>query len=68
MRNAIAVLLAATLVAGLACSAGAVAVPGDVAPDFTKNQLDYPAFGQTTPRSLSDYLGQVVVIFELGYN
>lgn len=68
MRTITSLFSAAALLAGLAASAGAVALPGDPAPDFTKNQLDSPSFGLTTPRSLSDYRGQVVVIFELGYN
>lgn len=67
MRRALIVLIAAFVAALGARDAGAIAGPGDVAPDFTKDQLDYPVMGQTTPTSLSDYLGQVVLIFELGY-
>ena len=54
----------------LACatSAHAAVQEGQPAPNFTKQQLDFPTFGQTTPRSLSDYLGKVVVLFVLGYN
>ena len=58
------VLLAAALTAPAAM---AVVVPGDVAPDFTKNQLDFPLMGQVTPRSLADYSGKVIVFFLLGY-
>lgn len=56
------------LAACLAGPAGAIVNPGDQAPNFTKNQLDYPSFGQVTPRSLTDYSGKVIVFFLLGYN
>lgn len=61
-------LPAVALALGL-CAAPAAAVvhPGDTAPDFTKDRLDYPALGQVTPVSLSDYAGKVVVLFVLGY-
>ena len=61
-------LLAGAILSTSAASAWAVAMPGQPAPNFTKNELDSPAFGQTTPRSLTDYRGKVVVLFELGYN
>ena len=60
-------IAALVLVAGLARPAGAIVVPGDPAPNFTKSQLDYPSEGQTTPRSLADYSGKVIVFFLLGY-
>lgn len=60
-------IAALVLVAGLARPAGAIVSPGDPAPNFTKNQLDYPSLGQTTPRSLADYSGKVIVFFLLGY-
>jgi hypothetical protein len=59
---------ALALVACLAAPAAATVVPGDVAPNFTKNQLDYPSLGQVTPRTLADYAGKVIVFFLLGYN
>ena len=64
------VVTAAAFVAALALASPARAIvhPGDVAPDFTKNQLDSPGFGQVTPRSLADYAGKVIVFFLLGYN
>lgn len=52
----------------LAGPAAAIVSPGDQAPDFTKNELDSPAFGQVTPRSLADYAGKVIVFFLLGYS
>ena len=39
------------------------AQPGTPAPAFTK-----PELFTNTPRSLSDYAGKVLFIFELGYN
>jgi len=51
----------------LAAPAAAIVVPGDQAPNFTKNQLDSPSFGQVTPRTLADYSGKVIVFFLLGY-
>ena len=63
IRPALVVLLLACAV-----SAQAAVQEGQPAPNFTKQQLDFPAFGQTTTRSLSDYLGKVVVLFVLGYN
>ena len=47
--------------------ARAIVSPGQPAPNFTKNQLDHPAFGQVTSRSLADWSGQVIVFFLLGY-
>jgi len=61
------VMLVFVLAAAIPASARAVALAGDPAPNFTKDQLDYPSFGLTTPRSLSDYLGKVVVLFVLGW-
>ena len=58
---------ALVIVACLATPAAAIVAPGDVAPNFTKNQLDYPSFGQVTPRTLADYSGKVIVFFLLGY-
>jgi hypothetical protein len=58
---------ALALAAGLAMPAGAIVSPGSVAPNFTKNQLDFPTVGQVTPRSLADYSGKVIVFFLLGY-
>jgi len=61
----------AAAVVGLALWAGAAVagvVEGQVAPDFTKNQLDYPAPFQYTPRSLSEFSGKVIFLFALGYN
>lgn len=52
----------------LAVPAVATVGPGDVAPNFTKNQLDSPGFGQVTPRSLADYSGKVMVFFLMGYS
>lgn len=60
--------VALALTAGVAAPARAIVQPGDVAPDFTKNELDSPVFGQVTPRSLADYAGKVVVFFLLGYD
>ena len=42
--------------------------PGDTWLDFTKNRLDYPGLGQTTPVSMFEYSGKVVVLFLLGYD
>jgi hypothetical protein len=61
----IAALLLATC---LARPAGAIVSLGDPAPNFTKQQLDSPGFGQTTPRSLADYSDKVIVFFLLGFN
>jgi len=52
----------------LAGAATAGVQEGQVAPNFTKNQLDYPAFGQFTPRSLSEYAGKVIFVYVLGFN
>ena len=61
---------AAALILGavLANPAAAVVYPGDPAPDFTKNELDSPALGQVTPRSLADYSGKIIIFFLLGYS
>jgi hypothetical protein len=55
------------ILACLAAPAAAIVAPGDAAPDFTKNELDSPSFGQVTPRTLADYAGKVIVFFLLGY-
>jgi len=47
--------------------ASAIVNPGDTAPNFQKDELDSPAFGQTTPRTLADYSGKVILFFLLGY-
>lgn len=60
-------VLAVLGLAGLASPARAIVNLGDPAPDFTKQQLDYPGLGLTTPRSLADYSGKVIVFFLLGY-
>ena len=60
-------IAALVTVACLAGPAGAIVSPGDPAPNFTKNQLDYPGFGQVTPRSLADYSGKVIVFFLFGW-
>ena len=48
--------------------ARAYVAEGPPAPAFTKQELDSPIFGQTTPRSLSDYAGKVIFLFMIGYN
>ncbi|MGH7731529.1 MAG: hypothetical protein ACRENJ_09820 [Candidatus Eiseniibacteriota bacterium] len=67
MRPALMPHAAAFALALLATPAAAIVVPGNVAPDFIKNQLDSPSDGQVTPRSLADYSGKVIVFFLLGY-
>jgi hypothetical protein len=62
--TAVAVLLTAVL---SSTPARAVVNLGDPAPNFTKNELDYPTLNQVTPRSLADYAGKVIVFFLLGY-
>jgi hypothetical protein len=59
---------ALAIVTALATPARAIVSPGDPAPNFTKQQLDFPSFGLTTPRSLADYSGKVIVFFLLGYD
>ncbi len=59
---------ALVLAALAAAPARAIVSPGDPAPNFTKNQLDFPALGQVTPRSLADWPGKVIVFFLLGYD
>ena len=56
-------LMAAALALLLASPAGAVVSAGQSAPPFTKSVLD-----SGTTRSLSQYLGRVVILFQLGYN
>ena len=59
---------ALVLAACLSTPAAAIVNPGDQAPNFTKNQLDSPSFGQVTPRTLADYSGKVIIFFLLGYS
>jgi hypothetical protein len=59
---------AAALLIALVGQAAAIVHPGDIGPNFTKNRLDYPALGQTTPVSLYEYSGKVIVLFILGYS
>jgi hypothetical protein len=66
-RRAIALPLALLLSSALAVPAGAVVHPGDFWPNFTKSRLDFPSPGLTTPVSIYDYSGKVVVLFVLGY-
>ena len=63
----LSLLTAFVLATGLATPAAGIVVPGNVAPNFTKDQLDFPAVGQVTARSLADYSGKVIVFFLLGY-
>jgi hypothetical protein len=56
-------LLGGALAMFLSSPAGAVVGAGQVAPPFTKSVLDS---GYT--RSLSEYRGRVVILFQLGYN
>ena len=60
--------IATALLLAAATPAAAIVHPGDLGPNFTKNRLDYPAPGQTTPVSLYDYSGKVIVLFILGYS
>jgi hypothetical protein len=64
------IVSAAALVvaAALPLPAAAVVQPGNTAPNFQKEELDSPAFGQTTTRTLADYQGKVILFFLLGYN
>lgn len=68
MRLLLAVSAAIALGSSFACPAQAIVNPGDTAPNFTKNELDFPSFGQVTPRTLADYSGKVIVFFLLGYS
>lgn len=70
MRTRTGIVGATAVVALLLGRAAAVAgvQEGQPAPNFTKNQLDFPGFGQVTPRSLGDYAGKVVFLFVLGYS
>ena len=61
-------LAAALMIATSPATARAFVAEGQPAPAFTKQQLDSPVFGQTTPRSLSDYSGKVIFLFMMGYN
>ncbi|MGH7726892.1 MAG: hypothetical protein ACREOU_15825 [Candidatus Eiseniibacteriota bacterium] len=68
MKHPLAILaaLAALSLPGLLSTpAHAVVHAGDVAPAFTKDELDAPP---PAARSLSDYAGKVVVLFLMGYN
>ena len=62
-RSTVGLMAAAAAALCLASPAGAVVGAGQVAPPFTKSVLDS---GYT--RSLSQYLGRVVILFQLGYN
>ena len=62
------VLAAALMIATSPAIARAYVAEGQPAPAFTKQQLDSPVFGQTTPRSLSDYAGKVIFLFMMGYS
>ena len=64
----VAALVLATGLGGLAGPAAAIVSPGNTAPNFTKNQLDFPSLGQVTPRTLADYSGKVIVFFLLGFD
>jgi hypothetical protein len=61
-------LAAAALLLAAAGPAAAIVHPGDVGPNFTKQRLDHPSLGQTTPVSLYDYSGKVIMLFILGYS
>jgi len=61
-------LAAALAMAAAPSVARAYVAEGQPAPAFTKQELDSPIFGQTTPRSLSDYAGKVIFLFMIGYN
>jgi hypothetical protein len=58
-------LLIAILLAGASSVTTAGVVPGDVAPDFVKNELDAPV---PAARSLASWPDRVIVLFLLGYN
>ena len=62
------VLVAALMIATSPAIARAFVAEGQPAPAFTKQQLDSPVFGQTTPRSLSDYAGKVIFVFMMGHD
>lgn len=68
VRSLVRLLFALGLLAAFPTPADGVALAGDPAPNFTKDELDSPSFGVTTPRSLTDYLGKVVVLFVFGYS
>jgi hypothetical protein len=59
-------LLATLITLGMDAPAGATVSAGDPAPNFTKNELDSPSPGLTTPRTLADYSGKVIVFFLFG--
>jgi len=63
MRTVIILLAALWSLSLLPARAHAGAQPGTAAPAFTK-----PELFTNTPRSLSDYAGKVLFIFELGYD
>ena len=62
-RSTFCLMASAAVAACLASPAGAVVSAGQSAPPFTKSVLD-----SGTTRSLSQYLGRVVILFQLGYN
>jgi len=63
-------LMTLLVMLGVTSPARAAVSPGDVAPNFTKNELAgvNPNWTTGPARSLSDYAGKVVVLFLLGYN
>lgn len=63
--GSLAFLLIALLLAAGSSVTTAGVVPGDVAPDFVKNELDAPA---PAARSLASWPDRVIVLFLLGYN
>jgi len=63
MRKAAILLAMLGPLSLFAARAHAGAQPGTPAPAFTK-----PELFTNTPRSLSDYAGKVLFIFELGYS
>ncbi|TMQ49721.1 MAG: hypothetical protein E6K73_09400 [Candidatus Eisenbacteria bacterium] len=64
MRRTIGMLIAtAALVLFWAKAAHGFVVAGQVAPAFTKSVLD-----SGITRSLSEYQGRVVIVFQLGYS
>ncbi len=64
MRRTIGMLIAtAALIAFWAKPARGFVLAGQVAPEFTKTVLD-----SGITRSLSEYRGRVVIVFQLGYS
>jgi hypothetical protein len=67
LRFRVAIALTALLLVAGVAPAAAIVHPGSFWPNFTKDRLDFPGPGQTTPVSIYDYSGKVVVLFILGY-